>query len=127
MSGRARRRAALCGLALAVCASGVAADDDGLAALLEGCAGSLIERLEAIQTGFPGFRSNGVAFELFAARRIHGDPAGFQSQWNARAVSAVCSAADDVGAVGAELRDGSARMAETLWERWFERPSGLLQ
>ena len=124
-----RTRAALCGAALAVCAAGAAAEGDGLAALLEGCAGSLVGRLEAIATEFPAFQSNEVAIELFAARRIYGDPAGFLSQWKPRTVSDVCSAADDVGAVGAELRSGSANYAQQLWRAWpsFARPSLYLQ
>lgn len=108
---------------------GATADDDGLAALLEVCSASLVERLEAVGTEFPGFQSNEVAIELFAARRIHGDLAGFLSRWNARAVSGVCSAADDVRAVGAALRDGATERAEFLWRAWpsFARPSLHLQ
>ena len=124
-----RARAALCGLALALGAAGAAAEGDGLAALLEGCAGSLVGRLEAIATEFPAFQSNEVAIELFAARRIYGDPAGFLRQWKPRTVSAVCSAADEVDAIGAELRSGTANYAAQLWEMWpsFARPSLYLQ
>ena len=47
-----RARAALCGLALAVCAAGAAADDEYEASLVR-CAGKTIEALETLAAEFP--------------------------------------------------------------------------
>ena len=129
-----RARAALCGAALAVCAAGAAADDDAGAGVLDGCAGSLAEHLEAIETEFPAFRSNEVGLVLRLARGTQEKGADVlgSSELNDRdrrvLILLFCSLADDVGAVGAELRNGFEQIAEVRWRSlWTALADGLMQ
>ena len=77
--------------------------------------------LEAIETEFPAFRANEVGLLLRLARgaqETSADAFG-SSEMNDRErrvlIVLFCSMADDVGAVGAELRNGFEQFAEMRW------------
>ena len=126
-----RARAALCGLALAACASGAAADDD-YEALFARCVGSVIETHLAMAAEFPGPGSGGFEQEaaLLALRKMQADPgAALRSEFifglrgNAEVVSDVCAMADFwAGLLDAMRRDDKAAGCRLL-ERYDERLS----
>lgn len=125
-------RGPLAGLALAALgASGAAAEDDGLASILEGCVGNVVTSLEAIRAEFPDFVPNQFELMLFGARQNHADLEGFVARQIDRSrmevVSGVCVAAD-LGAFMLEiLRRGDRSEVEVLRQAVMERILGDLE
>ena len=126
----------LLGLALAGCSSTAAAEEREGPRLFVGCVESLVERLEAIRSEFPEFRANEVGVLLSYALAVRDDDgdflesSGLSDRERTAGLLAVCSLADDVGAVFSEL-DHPHRLeaqAEYLWAgMWREFERGLLQ
>ena len=131
-AGGARALVAAGLLALAVCASGAAAEDDAVPGVLAGCVGSVVEELESVRTGFPGFRAHEVGVAVGIAGEVH-DRAGVAwanlGERDRRGlVVGFCSLADDVGEMLAELRGGETYAAKLSWARvWAIFQQALLQ
>ena len=130
--GRALR--ALCGLALALWASGGAADGHDRQDIFAGCVGSLVEGLAAIRTEFPEFWSNEVRVMLSVARALEEDDAESLGSLGLtrRALNSLrvksCTFANAVGGVGPRLRNGSEMAAEgRLSDIWRMFEASLLQ
>ena len=110
-----RARAALCGLALALGASGAAADDadDPWLALFSHCVGSLSESITAIWARFPGEEHRFAReFTLLRMREMKADPARHLVLWTRGGVSRqdvvsnICAAADSSSAALKALERG---------------------
>ena len=124
-----RALAGLCGLALALGASGAAADDDPWPALFTRCVGSLSESTTAIWARFPGEEHRFAReFTLLRMREMKADPAGHLMLWTGGGVSRqdvvsdICAAADSSSAALEALERGD----EAAFVESIERANRIL-
>ena len=128
-----RALAGLCGLALALGASGAAADDDPWPALFTRCVGSLSESITAIWARFPGeeerFEREVALLRMREMKiAVEADPAGHLMLWTGGGVSRqdvvsdICAAADSSSAALEALERGD----EAAFVESIERANRIL-
>ena len=99
----------------------MAADEDALLSLNEGCLGNTVLSLEAVRTEFPDFMPNTVKAMLLAARNAHANSdlllLRYESPWDL--VTNNCEMADSFGLALEMLRSGDPWEIDQVRRGWM--------